>query len=145
MKFNEKLVKLRKSEGYTQEVLAEKVGVSRQAVARREAGETTPDMGSLKGICQVFGVSADYMLHDDYESCEDIPVVREKNEEIKTVSEKGRQMRLLSGFMSIFAAFFSAIAIVSTGNPVVIMLCRFTCSVFLGLAVFQFYNYFKKT
>ena len=144
MKFNEKLVRLRKSEGYTQEALAEKLGVSRQAVARWEAGETTPDMGSLVGICQVFGVSADYMIHDDYESHEDIPMVREKNEEIKTVNEKGRQTRLLSGFISVFAAQFSVFAIISTGNLLIIVLSSFTCSVFSGLAVFQFYNYFKK-
>ena len=144
MKFNEKLVKLRKSEGYTQEALAEKLGVSRQAVARWEAGDTAPDMGSLVGICQVFGVSADYMIHDDYESSEDIPVVKEKNEEIKTVNEKGRQMRLLSGFISAFAALCSAMVIMSTGNLLVIVLSSFSCSVFWGLAVFQFYNYSKK-
>ena len=144
MKFNEKLVKLRKSEGYTQEVLAEKVGVSRQAVARWEAGETTPDMGSLVSICQVFGVSADYMIHDDYESYEDIPVVREKNEEINTVNEKGRQMRFLSGLISFFAALCSAMAIMSTGNLLIVVLSSFTCSIFFGLAVFQFYNYSKK-
>ena len=51
MKFHEKLVKLRKSKGYTQEELAEKPGVSRQAVARWEAGDTTPDMKMLLGIC----------------------------------------------------------------------------------------------
>ena len=144
MKFNEKLVKLRKSEGYTQEVLAEKVGVSRQAVARWEAGETTPDMRSLTEICQVFGVSADYMIHEDNESFEDIPAVKEKNEEIKTASERERQRRLLSGVMSTFAAFFSEIAIMSSGSSVVITLCCLICCVFLGMAVFQFYNYFKK-
>ena len=101
-------------------------------------------MGSLVGICRVFGVSADYMIHDDYESCEDIPMVREKNEEIKEVSEKGRQMRLVSGFISVFAAFFSALEIMSTGNPLPITLNSFTCSVFSGPAVFRFYNYFKK-
>ena len=62
MEFEEKLLKLRKTAGLTQEELAEKLNVSRQAVARWEAGETTPDMTSLSAICETFRVSADYLL-----------------------------------------------------------------------------------
>lgn len=103
MKFNEKLIKLRKSSGYTQENLAEKLGVTRQAVARWEAGDTTPDMAMLLGLCDIFSVSADYLIHDDYESDEDIPVVKEKNEEISAAAHKKRMAHLIAG-----AAFTAA-------------------------------------
>lgn len=141
MKFHEKLIKLRKSNGYTQEVLAEKLGVSRQAVARWEAGETTPDMKMLLGICEVFSVSADYMIHDDYESHEDIPVVKEKNNEIKAVNEKYRVMRLVSAIFSAVAAFCGIMGIIVSANPVQLALACFSTSVFSFLCVFQLWLY----
>ncbi len=64
MKFEEKLVKLRKERTLSQEQLAEKLGVSRQAVSRWESGETTPDMANIIGLCRIFGISADYLLCD---------------------------------------------------------------------------------
>lgn len=111
MKFNEKLIKLRKSNGYTQEELAEKLGVSRQAVARWEAGETTPEMAMLIGLCKAFEVSADYLIRDEVETVNDIPIIREKNCEIDEAKEKKRLGHLLSG---ILFAFSTACFIVAT-------------------------------
>ena len=50
LKFQEKLVALRKGKGRSQEQLAEKLGVSRQAISRWESGESTPDMLNLLGL-----------------------------------------------------------------------------------------------
>lgn len=146
MKFHEKLVKLRKSNGYTQEDLAEKLGVSRQAVARWEAGETTPDMKMLLGICEVFSVSADYMIHDDYESNEDIPAVKEKNNEIQAVNERNRVGHLVSAICFAFAAFCGIIGIMVSAHPhpVQMTLACFNSTAFLVLCVFQIRLYFKK-
>jgi len=57
--FSEKLAKLRKSRGYSQETLAEKLGVSRQTVAKWEAGDSQPDLSLAAAIAGVFGVSLD--------------------------------------------------------------------------------------
>jgi len=77
MTFAEKLVQLRKREGYTQEELAEKLEVSRQAISRWEMGTAVPDSSNLLQISKLFKVSADYLLHDEYESDEDLPKVKE--------------------------------------------------------------------
>lgn len=57
--FNENLVRLRKINQMTQEDIAEKVGVSRQAVAKWESGETIPDLDKCKLLAELFGVSLD--------------------------------------------------------------------------------------
>ena len=57
--FSEKLQKLRKARGYSQETLAEKLGVSRQTVAKWEAGESLPDLGLAASVARVFGVTLD--------------------------------------------------------------------------------------
>lgn len=143
MSFHEKLIKLRKSNGYTQEVLAEKLGVSRQAVARWEAGETTPDMKMLLGICEIFSVSADYMIHDDYESHEDLPVVKEKNNEIKAANEKTRVMHLISAISFGIAAFCGIISIIVSAHPAQLALSCFSTAIVTSLCVVQFQLYFQ--
>ena len=65
MTFGEKLFSLRKSQKLSQEELSEKLGVTRQAVSRWENGETMPDSPNLLEICNLFDVSADYLLRDD--------------------------------------------------------------------------------
>lgn len=77
MKFNEKLTIHRKKNGLSQEDLADKLGVSRQAISRWELGSTMPDATNLLQLSDLFGVSVDYLLHDDYESDSDIPIVKE--------------------------------------------------------------------
>ena len=55
----DKITELRKKEGWSQEQLAEKVGVSRQAISKWEGAQTTPDIGRILQMAQLFGVSTD--------------------------------------------------------------------------------------
>lgn len=71
MTFSEKLLKLRKDAGLSQEDLAEKLNVSRQAISRWEMGTAMPDCPNLLHISKQFHVSADYLLRDELEQNED--------------------------------------------------------------------------
>ena len=62
MRLNEKILYYRKKTGLSQEALAAKVGVSRQAVSKWELGETTPDVEKLVILAKVFGVTTDELL-----------------------------------------------------------------------------------
>lgn len=66
MTMGEKILNMRKARGWSQEELSEQVGVSRQAVSRWESGAAKPDADRIITICDLFGVSADYLLRDDY-------------------------------------------------------------------------------
>lgn len=66
MTIGEKILNMRKVRGWSQEDLAEQVGVSRQAVSRWEAGSAKPDADKIIVLCDLFGISADYLLRDDY-------------------------------------------------------------------------------
>ncbi len=57
--FKDNLVQLRKLNNLTQEDIAAKVGVTRQAVAKWESGETMPDLDKSRRLAEVFGVSLD--------------------------------------------------------------------------------------
>lgn len=70
MKLSEKIVQLRKSQGLSQEELAEKLDLSRQAVSRWESGTAQPDAGNLWQLSRLFEVSADYLLDEERESLE---------------------------------------------------------------------------
>jgi len=82
MKLAEKIVTLRKQQGFSQEELAEKLNVSRQAVSRWEMGTALPDATNILQISKLFKVSADYLLNDDYNSDQDIPAVKNQKEYI---------------------------------------------------------------
>ena len=64
MVFSEKLQILRKNRGLTQEELAEKLGVSRQAVAKWESSLVYPDIYNLIQISNLMNVSVDYLVKD---------------------------------------------------------------------------------
>ena len=64
MVFSEKLQMLRKNKGLTQEELAEKLGVSRQAVAKWESSLVYPDIYNLIQISNLMNVSVDYLVKD---------------------------------------------------------------------------------
>ncbi len=64
MIFSEKLSILRKNKGLTQEGLAEKINVSRQAVAKWESGQAYPDISNLIQISDLMNVTVDYLVRD---------------------------------------------------------------------------------
>ena len=61
--FKDNLSHLRKLNHMTQEDIAEKLGVTRQAVAKWESGETIPDLEKSRQLAEVFGVSLDDMAN----------------------------------------------------------------------------------
>ena len=65
MFFCEKLKALRKSNNLTQEKLADKLNVSRQAITKWESGDGIPDIENLKQISELFGVTIDELIKDD--------------------------------------------------------------------------------
>ena len=73
MTMGEKMQKLRKQKNWSQETLAEKLGVSRQAVSLWERGESMPEIDKLIPLARLFGVTADYLLDDTQETLGEKP------------------------------------------------------------------------
>ncbi len=67
MEFNEKLQKIRKEHNITQESLADKLNVSRQAVSKWESGGAYPDTEKLIQISKLFNISLDELINDNPE------------------------------------------------------------------------------
>ena len=63
--FEENLKKLRIRKNLSQEALAEKLGVTRQTIAKWELGESTPDIMLCVSLAELFGVSLDDLVHYD--------------------------------------------------------------------------------
>lgn len=63
----EKIVCMRKKYGWSQEELAEKVNVSRQSISKWESAQSIPDLDKILKLCDIFEVSADYLLRDEVE------------------------------------------------------------------------------
>ncbi len=64
----DKIIRLRKKNGWSQEELAEKMNVSRQAVSKWEGAQTIPDLEKILMLGELFGVTTDYLLKDDIEN-----------------------------------------------------------------------------
>lgn len=75
MTLGEKLQNLRKKRGFSQGKLATMISVSRQAVSKWESNETTPDIGNLFQLSKIYNVSLDFLLNDEIEDANDIPVL----------------------------------------------------------------------
>ena len=63
----QKISDLRKKNGWSQEELSEKMNVSRQSVSKWESGQATPDLDKILQLCDIFGVTSDYLLKDSVE------------------------------------------------------------------------------
>ncbi len=66
----DKIIQLRKREGLSQEELAEKMNVSRQAVSKWESAQSLPDIDKILQLSRMFNVSTDYLLKDDIDDLE---------------------------------------------------------------------------
>jgi len=76
MAVGDRLFELRKAAGLSQEMLAEKLSVSRQTISKWESGVSTPDINNILAICSLFNVSTDYLLLDNLS-------VKDKNVQIE--------------------------------------------------------------
>ena len=73
----DKIIRLRKKNGWSQEELADKMNVSRQAVSKWEAAQTVPDLEKILRLGSLFGVTTDYLLKDEIEDEEFTDVAEE--------------------------------------------------------------------
>jgi transcriptional regulator with XRE-family HTH domain len=80
----DKIIENRKKNGWSQEELADKLGVSRQSVSKWEGAQSIPDMKKILQLADLFGVTTDYLLKDEIE----VPVMPEQ---LPVDSEPGRQ------------------------------------------------------
>ena len=62
MRLEGKIMLLRKQKGWSQEQLAEQLGISRQSVSKWESGASVPDLDKIIKLSQIFDVSTDYLL-----------------------------------------------------------------------------------
>ena len=92
----DRLVKLRKKYGYSQEELADKLGLSRQAVSKWERAEASPDTDNLICLAKLYGVSLDELLATD----EDIDTIVE--EQVKEEKEEKQDDRVVINNKGVF-------------------------------------------
>lgn len=89
MKFNEKLLKLRKEKGLSQEELGIEMQVSRQTVSKWEAGQSYPDFSRLVMLSDFFDMALDELVKDiDVQEVRENSFTNEKIDSIYRVSQE---------------------------------------------------------
>ena len=108
MNFAEKMIELRKQQNLSQQDLADRLGVSRQAISRWETGAVQPLADSVKSLAQVFQVSTDYLLNDDL----DDPTPLHPPQPAPTPQEKSKSARKHRKWLLALAALAAAAVLV---------------------------------
>lgn len=117
MNLSERLVALRKEQGWSQEDFADKLEVSRQAVSRWENGSALPDAQNILRISKLFHVSADYLLNDDHEEAAAVEFVEETEQPLSCRKKKRWWLLLLVAGLVLFAVCFALKLVKSTDGP----------------------------
>ena len=107
MEFNEKLQKLRKDKGLTQEELAKELFVSRTAISKWESGRGYPNIDSLKEISRYFSVSIDELIDPDE------IITAAENEKRAAID---RYTALICGVLDVFTALLLFIPVFGNGT-----------------------------
>ena len=88
MTFSEKISALRKQKGWSQEELAEKLMVTRQAVSKWESAQSMPDLDKLVQLSEALGVSTDYLLKDEQAQSAPVPAAAEQTVKPRHVTQE---------------------------------------------------------
>ena len=108
MSFQENLIRARKARGRTQEELAARLSISRQAVSKWETGESLPDLYKLAALADELGVSTDELCGREAALCGEVPATafagdaaeREAfAEEIRRIAKQNRSLRCVVGIL----------------------------------------------
>lgn len=155
----EKIMRLRKKNGWSQEELAGKLGVSRQAVSKWESAMSIPDLEKILAMSEIFEVSTDYLLKDNLEQEEYVPgnpdaganeeplrkvSVEEACEFVKYRSESKERMAagvaacILSPVILLLLLGFAEFQIISITEDMVIGIGLMTLLIIVAAAVANF-------
>lgn len=112
----DKIIKLRKKSGMSQEELAERINVSRQSVSKWESAQSIPDLDKILQLSNIFGVTTDYLLRDDIDTEEfsdnDVLAVKKISlEEANAFVEHTRRTSVLTAIAT-FLCIISPIALI---------------------------------
>lgn len=108
MSFQENLIRARKARGITQEELAAKLNVSRQAVSKWETGESLPDLYKLAALADELGVSTDELCGREAVLCGEVPATASAEEtaeraafaeELRRIAKQNRSLRYVVGIL----------------------------------------------
>lgn len=110
----DKIIRLRKKNGWSQEELAEKMNVSRQAVAKWEGAQTVPSLEKILQLGELFSVTIDYLIKDEIENEEVTNTSTESNIRHITLEEankflKWRETASIRIAAGVFLCIFSVI------------------------------------
>ena len=113
IKFANRLVELRKLNGLSQEELADKIGVSRQAISKWERAESSPDTDNLICLAKLYNVSLDELIkiEDEQKEIEDNKAIEEKLEEPKDLEPVKKEHNKLKVLGRILYGLFIFISI----------------------------------
>ena len=112
MKFNERLLDLRKKNGWSQEELGYKLDVSRQTISKWESGQTTPELEKLRNLAKIFEISVDELISEEELIKEEINVEKEdKKSQDKKSSNLFKYIKRILGLI-IFSILIIYIIIV---------------------------------
>lgn len=144
MKLQDKIVMLRKKNGWSQEEFAEKMYVSRQAISRWENGTALPDAQNVLQLSKLFNVTTDYLLNDDYESDGDILIVQKARQETNDIISKKKMLHLIAAISFTIAAFCSLIGMITNMNGTQMGLSCLSLAICAVNAIAQYVLFFKK-
>ncbi len=122
MNLPDKIIKHRKSNGWSQEEFAEKLNVSRQAVSRWENGSALPDAQNILQLSRLFDVTTDYLLNDDYESDKDIPCIKKANNVIDTQKRNYTRLSVIASIAFAISAVIWLFLAISTLEIIYVVL-----------------------
>lgn len=116
----DRLMELRKKNGYSQEELADKLGISRQAVSKWERAESAPDTDNLIALSKLYGASIDAMLdiskassgtHSDSSNSNDVMIVSDSEADDYLRMYKRGGFILGFGIIGVFAAVIALLSL----------------------------------
>ncbi len=142
MELNEKLLKLRKEKGLSQEEFADSLGVTRQTVSKWETKESKPDIDKIEAICRLYNISASKLLFNEGEPEEG------KNKTQTLENNKKKTALVLS--VSIFMYFLSVCFIIVASSmkvfsdEVMVSIFLLICAIPTCLIVYHFVSNSKE-
>lgn len=118
MKFNERLLDLRKKKGWSQEELGYKLDVSRQTISKWEAGQTTPELEKLRNLAKIFEISVDELISEkEIIKEENINIEKENNSNKK----KKKVFKYIKGILGLILLSILIIYVIIVCRRVVII------------------------